>query len=103
MTRKQIKAKVDRLARTRFRESIAPRSDIARAMESDLLKAGIPLEDHVLAVMNMFPKGRPVSEVETLRAENQKLKERIEYLEGQIKVNREIAMDNCAWGKDSCG
>jgi hypothetical protein len=42
-------------------------------------------------------------QIDNMRAENQKLKERIEYLEGQIKVNREIAMDNCAWGKDSCG
>ena len=57
--------------------------------------------------MKAIKAGKPLkpkkTEVEALKAEVMKLQERVEYIEGQIKVNHEIAMDNCAWGKDSCG
>jgi hypothetical protein len=54
--REKLKRRIARLAVTKFAKSIAPASDIAGLLKDDLLAAGIPNEDHLLAVLNMMPR-----------------------------------------------
>jgi hypothetical protein len=56
--RKKLQRQIGRLARTKFKDSIAPRMAIARHLESRLTELGVPKEDHRLCVMNLFPRGR---------------------------------------------
>jgi hypothetical protein len=42
---------IDYLARTKYKDSIAPRTAIAKELEKELIALGIPKEDHILAVM----------------------------------------------------
>lgn len=54
--RERLKIIIDYLARNHYKDSISPRRAIARELRQELLDAGIPEEDHLIAVINMYPK-----------------------------------------------
>ncbi len=47
--------RVKKLANGKYRGSICPRKDIARELEKELNLLGVKPEDHLIAIMNMFP------------------------------------------------
>lgn len=53
--RTRLKMLIEYLAKHKYKDSIAPRKAIASELKKELLEAGIPLEDHFLAVLNLFP------------------------------------------------
>ena len=55
-SRRKLQRMVRRLARGKYANSCAPRKEIVAELKSKLLDAGIPEEDHLIAVINMFPE-----------------------------------------------
>jgi hypothetical protein len=55
ITRRAIKMKIKKLALGKYKNSCCPRTQIATELKSELNLLGIKPEDHLIAVMNMFP------------------------------------------------
>ena len=52
LIRRELRAKVNKLARTKFKSHPAPRKAISEEMKKELTDAGVPFEDHFIFVTN---------------------------------------------------
>jgi len=56
LTKRAIKMRVKKLALGKYKNSICPRKSIASELREQLNAIKIKPEDHLIAVMNMFPE-----------------------------------------------